>query len=116
MSRIDGSKPLNPGKLRDLIVITRKVVSSQNEYGEDVYTEEEVMRFFAHVRAMSGAELQRLEQRWAEARFVIETWFLTVQIDREWIATWGTRRLNILDAEDPEGMRRRTRMYAREVL
>lgn len=114
--RIDGTQPINLGQMRDLIVVTRNVVSGQNAYGEDVFTTEEVFRFHGYVRAMSGAEMQRLEQRLAASRFVIETHYINLAIDTTWIAVWGDRQLNILDAEDPDGMRKKTRMYAREVI
>lgn len=111
--RSDGSLPLNPGLLTDRLVIER-AAKSQNAYGEDVITWQPFMTLWCHVRALVGQEMQSVQQAWAEARFKIRTYYPPAEIRREDRAVWGSRVLDILDAEDPDGVRRELVIYARE--
>lgn len=111
--RSDGSLPLNPGLLNDRVVIQR-ATKTQNAYGEDVITWSPVMTIWAHVRAMVGQELQSVQQTFAEARFKLRTYYPQTPIKREDRAIWQGRTLDILDAEDPDGVRRELVIYARE--
>lgn len=113
MRRSDGSTPLDPGSLRDILVIQR-VAKTQNSYGEDVETWSDLMTLRAKVRAAQGRELESMQQTWAEARFKIRAPFPPVPIRREDKALWGTRTLDILDVEDPDGLRREIVIVARE--
>ena len=115
--RIDGSFPLDPGNLRDQIVI-QSPTHSQNSFGEQVISGwSEIATVWANVRAMTGRELERAQQRWAEARFRIRLPFYNgMTIQRDYRACWGTRKLNILDAEDPDGMRREIIAYCKELV
>lgn len=110
--RSDGSIPLDPGSMRDLLQIERPV-KTRNSFGEDVVTWTLVATVWANVRAMSGAEMERVQQRWALARFKVRTWYMA-GIEREYRILWGTRVLDILDAEDPGGLQRELVMTCQE--
>lgn len=110
----DGALPLDPGQLRDFIVIERKTITGQNDYGEDVIAWVEVCRLWCHVKAMVGRELEAMRTIHAEARFKIRSWYPAIVIQREDRARWGGRTLDILDAEDPDGVGRELVIYARE--
>jgi SPP1 family predicted phage head-tail adaptor len=113
--RLDGSLPLNPGKLRDYLTVQREM-SIANGYGEDSPLGfATVVEIWGNVRAMSGAEMERVQQRWADARFRIRTWFVPVEIRRADSIRWGTRTLDILDVEDPDGLRRELLITCREL-
>lgn len=115
--RLDGSLPLNYGGLRDQIVIQSPNVT-QNGFGENVISSwTDRVAGWANVRAMTGRELERVQQTWAEARFKVRmpyTNALTIQ--RDWRIAWGSRKLDILDCEDPDGMRREWIAYCKEIV
>jgi SPP1 family predicted phage head-tail adaptor len=113
--RIDGSYALNPGNLRHAITIQR-ASKTQNTYGEDVVTWPALLTAHAQIRAMQGRELEAYQQQWAEARWKIRMWLPDVTIMREDQIIWGTRTLDILDAEDPDGTGRTLEIVAREVV
>ncbi len=92
---------------RSRITISRKSVT-QNSYGEDVVTWTSLGSFWANIRALQGRELESMQQTWAEARFKIDMRFQRgTDFRRADKVTWGTRTLNILDAEDPDQRQRR---------
>ena len=113
--RNDGSLALNPGILRDQIVI-QSPVRSTNSYAElNITSWTDIATVYANVRAMTGRELESVQQRWAEARFKVRMPFMKdLTIQRDYRAAWGTRKLDILDVEDPDGMRRELIMYCKE--
>lgn len=113
--RVDGSFAFNPGLMRDKLVVQR-ATATQNSHGEDVQTWAAVFTIWGNVRAMQGRELEAAGQRWAEARFKVETWYPPTPIRRSDRILWGTRTLDVLDAEDPAGVRRSIVIYAREVV
>ena len=115
MRRLDGSLPLNPGLLRDLVIFQRPVKTADSIGGDAVTGYTEVARCWCLVRAMIGREMESVRQVWAEARFRIRTWFPSVTIQRADIGFWGDRRLDVLDAEDPDGRGRELVVYAREL-
>lgn len=113
MRRADGSQPLNPGSLRDRLVVQR-AAKTQNAYGEDVVSWQDLMSVWALVRAAQGRELEAMRQTWAEARFKIRMAYPPVPLRREDRLLWGARTLDILDVEDPDGLRREIVIVARE--
>ncbi|OFX13202.1 MAG: hypothetical protein A2Z18_11075 [Armatimonadetes bacterium RBG_16_58_9] len=107
------------GPYRHRITISRKTVSGQNSYGEDVsdYTTTAFGPFWAEVTALRGRELESARQTWAEARFRVRMRHQPgVTVRREDRITWGTRTLDILDAEDQAGRQREIVMYCRELV
>jgi SPP1 family predicted phage head-tail adaptor len=71
--------------------------------------------FWAEVRAMQGRELEASQQTWAEARFKVRMRYQPgVTINRKDRITWGSRTLDILDAEDPDGRKREFVMVCKE--
>ena len=113
--RLDTSLPLNPGNLRDWVVFQRPV-KTQNSMGEDVTTSYvPVVSCWCHVRALSGREMEAVQQIWAEARFRVRTWYVS-GLQRQDVGFWGDRRLDVLDAEDPDGRGREIVIFARELV
>jgi SPP1 family predicted phage head-tail adaptor len=100
--RSDGSKVLNPGLLRHRITWQEKTVTGQDSLGQNIYEWDDVLITPARVVALVGRELELAQQRWAEARFRVEMHYIT-GIKREMRGLWGTRYLNVIDAEDPWG-------------
>lgn len=111
--RIDGSKILNPGLLRHRIIWQQKAVSGQDSVGQDIYAWADFITTPARVTALSGRELEAAQQRWAEARFKIEMHY-TPAIEREMRGVWGSRYLDVIDAEDPWGTGMVLHVMARE--
>jgi SPP1 family predicted phage head-tail adaptor len=116
--RLDGSLPLNPGFLRERVTIQRKTVSGQNSRNEDTITYPAYLSCWMWIGALIGREFETAQQKWAEARFKCRmpyppSGFTIQRADR---IAWGSRTLDILDAEDPDGMRREIVIYAQEVL
>lgn len=109
---------MRSGQYDQRITVKEKDVTGQDAFGADEYTWTTVATFWAHIRAMQGRELETAQQTWADARFkVIMPWQQTVtSIKREHRITWGTRTLEILDAEDPTSLRREFIMYCREIV
>jgi head-tail adaptor len=116
MRRADGSFAFNPGTARDKLVAQRAISVTQDSRGQDVPVYGTLYTIWGNVRAMQGKELEAAGQRWAEARFKIETWTPPVPLQRSDRLLWGTRVLDILDAEDPAGAGRTILIYCREVL
>lgn len=114
MQRQDGSRPLDPGSLREQIVFQR-AVKTQDDIGQDVITWTDLLTMKMEVRAMQGRELESARQVWPEAQFKLRGWYPPTTIRREDRGLWGERVLDILDAEDPGGRRREIMMVAREL-
>jgi len=57
--------------------------------------------------------LEAAMQRWAEARFKIESQYVK-GIVRAMRGLWGDRYLDVIDAEDPFGTRMSLLIYAKE--
>jgi len=107
---------MRAGERGQYITIKEKTVSGQDSRGADEYTWTDVVSVWASIRPMSGREMEAAHQIWAEARF---RFFIEPYVDgiqRDMVITWGTRTLNILDVEDPSGMRKELHGYAKELV
>lgn len=96
------------GQRRTRIAFYRPTVTGQNASGEDLISNVKIGESWAQISQLTGRELQIAAQRFAEARFRIEignplTGFTPQREDH---ILWGSRRLNILDCEDPTQRRR----------
>ncbi len=114
--RVDGSSaPLNPGALRHLLTIRQKPSGAENTFGENTGEYATFATVYGSIRPLQGRELQAAQQRWADARFRIETQYLAGVTTAMDILDDEDRVLDILDVEDPEGCHNRLIMYCNEV-
>lgn len=111
--RVDGARVLNPGRLRDQIVI-QSPTKSQNSFGEDVVTWGTYATVRALVQSIPGREVEAVQQTWADAKYKIVTQWID-DVEREFRVLWGTKVLDILDVRDEAGTRTVLTMYAREL-
>ena len=111
--RVDGSTILNSGLLRHRITWQQKSVSGQDSAGQDIFTWLPVVTTQCSVTALSGRELEFANELWAEARLRIEMHYVST-IKREMRGVWGTRYLDVVDAEDPGGTRMVLQVIAKE--
>lgn len=107
---------MRAGLRRSRVTFYRPTVGSQNSSGEDVKTNVSLGSAWVAIKALEGRELERAQQLYAEARFRIEMEhpLTDYTLQRADIVTWGSRTLDILDAEDPNQQRRRVVMIAKE--
>ena len=111
--------PPTTGNLSERVTIQHKTVTTQDTYGQDTvsWTASTDGPYWALVEAMQGRELESVMQKWAEARFRVTIRFQSgVTINREDRLLWGSRTLDILDAEDPTQSRTWTVMVCRELV
>jgi SPP1 family predicted phage head-tail adaptor len=104
--RIDESYILNPGLMRQQITWQGQVVSGQNPNGEDVLTWGNVLTCKADITGLIGLELERAQQKWAEARYrIIQHYYkgLTDKMRVAWLIDGTMRYLDVLDISDPPG-------------
>lgn len=112
LPRFDGSIPLDPGALRHQLEIQRRVVDSS---GYDITSSwQTIHRGRFQVYAMSGKELESMQQRFADARYRIKGWAPSAPFEREDRIVWGPKYLDILDVVDPDGLGRTVSIVARE--
>jgi|SRR5579885_62316 len=108
---------LNPGEMREQIVWQRKVVTGQDGFGQDLYDWTDLLSCYAKVESLSGIELQREQQRWAEAQYRVRHQFTKGMRPKDRIA-WNndgtTQYLDVLDVSDREGLRMITTVVAKE--
>jgi head-tail adaptor len=84
------------------IVVCQRSVATQNSYGEDTTgTPTTVASLWASVVYLAGRELERVSQRWAEARYEIRCAWQPVTIKREHWVEWNGQTLDILDIRGP---------------
>lgn len=87
------------GKLRDPLTLQRRVIT-QNSSGEDHITWSTLGLYWGHVRLMGGREMEAVGQKWADAQFsIVASYRPDITIQREDRFSWGTRTLDILNAE-----------------
>lgn len=70
--RIDGGRVVNPGAFRHRIIWQEKAITGQDSFGQDIYSWRDVVSCSAQVRELQGRELQSAQQRWAEAKYMIQ--------------------------------------------
>lgn len=105
---------MQAGRLRTILTLLRKS-TTQTASGEDVVTWLALGTYRADVVPMAGREMESVGQIWAEARFKITTRLNpSITIKRADRFTWGTRTLDILDAEDVDQHRHQLTIYAKE--
>lgn len=108
-NRVDESYQLNPGVLRHQITWERKNVTGQNTYGEDELGSPEyhhVLTCRAQVRQLVGRELERVAQKWADAKYQIKQHYsvgLTPKMRISWYIDGSVTTLDVLDVQDPPG-------------
>jgi SPP1 family predicted phage head-tail adaptor len=107
---------MSAGARRQYVVIKQKTVTGQDSRGQDIYTWTTVATAWASINAISGREFAAVQQRWAEARFRFRIEPFIGNIGREMVIVWGSRMLNILDVEDPDGRRKAVEGYAAELV
>lgn len=108
-AKADGSEILNPGLLRHRITWQEQVVTSQDSYGQNVYTWQPVLTCRAQVQARGGMEMERAMQKWADAQFLITQHFspgLRAKMRILWYVDGETQILDVLGIDDPSGMGR----------
>lgn len=80
------------------ISVYAKNVIGQNSFGEDVLGPPILMLWtWASVDYLQGRELERVMQRWADARYKIRMRRNPVEIKREHWIEWHDQRIDILD-------------------
>lgn len=91
-------------------------VTTQNSSGEDIVTNSELGAAWVAIRPLRGQEREQGQQLTAEAQFEITMEHPLEQytLRSNDIATWGTRTLDLIVPEDPDGRRRQVVMYAKE--
>lgn len=108
--------PLNPGLLRHRIqVFAPADVPPGNTFNEPTAARSLVATTWANIQALQGRELQAVQQTFADARFRIETQYLAGITTAMQILDDEGRTLNVLDVQDPYGIRDRLVIYASEV-
>lgn len=102
---VDKPQTLSYRDLRDQLVFQRKTVSARNSYNEETVSWSNLLTVHAHVYALQGRELERVQQKWAEARFAARMSAIALDYDlrRADRVLWNTRSLDLLDIEDPFG-------------
>jgi head-tail adaptor len=102
---VDKPQNLSYRDLRDQIVFQRKTVTGRNAYNEETVAWTTLLTAHAYVYALQGRELERVQQKWAEARFGARLSAIALDYDlrRADRVLWGTRSLDLLDIEDPFG-------------
>lgn len=83
------------------ITIRAKNVQGQNSFGEDELGDPLVVcAVWAAVEYLQGRELDRVSQRWAEAKYRISMRdFPGIEIKREHWVEWNAQTLDILDVQ-----------------
>jgi head-tail adaptor len=83
------------------ISIYRRNDPGQNSFGEDVPSTPTTVAssISADVRCLAGRELERVSQRWAEARYKIRIGWQPSEIKREDYISWNGQTLDILDVQ-----------------
>lgn len=90
---------MQAGKFRTPLTLKRNSIT-QNSSGEDVITPTTLGVYWADVQPMTGREMEAVSQRWAEARFRITARYRPdIEMRRADHLYWGTRTLDVLDAE-----------------
>lgn len=110
---------MQAGKLDQRITIQHKTVTGQNSVGADTvsWTTNTSGPYWAEIRPLRGREEQINEQRWAETWWTIRMRFpRDITVKREDRILWGTRILDIKDAEDThaEGRARELKLTCKE--
>lgn len=98
------------------VTFYRRTITGQNASGEDVYLNVTLGSAWVEIKALDGKEIEKGQQLKAEARFRIDmdhplSQYTLRRADR---ITWGSRTLDILDVEDPTGLRRQLTILAKE--
>ncbi len=107
---------MRAGTYRHRLTLVSRTVTSQDSHGQDVTARTVIGTYWGEVRALQGREMQAAQQKWSDAKFRVETRYqpgVSFSTDRS--IEWGSRTLDILSAEDPDGMQRRMVIYCREV-
>jgi len=110
---------MRAGALRSRVTVQRKTITAQNSDGADVvdWTLDVDGPFWATIDALQGRQLEAMQQIWAEARFRVTIRYQEgVPIARADRLLWGTRILDILDAEDPDQRKRQVVMICKELV
>ena len=108
---------LNPGTLRHQITWQGRTVSGQDSFGTDVSTPRDLLTCKAEVLGMQGRELIAAQQIWADARYKIRQHYYSGLKPDMRIAWWidgETRVLDVLDIQDPTGLRQVQVIYAKD--
>lgn len=114
-NRVNGAPIVNPGLFQHRITWEQKVVTGQDDLGQDEYAWEPMLTTKCQALARAGNEKELAFQRWAEAQFLFKMNFVDHDaIKREMRGIWGTRTMNVIDAEDPYGTRAWTHVVAKE--
>lgn len=98
---------MNPGDLRTSVQIQGKTITGHDTIGQPVFTWTTIATYWAKDEDAPGRETWRYWQMQAEAQGVLVMHYPAVTIKRDMRALAGTRVLNILDARDPDGDKRR---------
>ena len=106
-------EPLDPASLNQRITINEKSEGAQDSLGQPTITWPAKQACYARVEALQGRELEAAQQTWAEARWRVTTHYIS-GIDTTMRITWGSRTLEIIDAEDPNGLQERLVMTCKE--
>ena len=103
----------NPGRWNQRITITQKTEGTQDSFGAPATTWATYQACYASVVAMQGRELEAAQQTFKDARLKVTTHYLA-GVTTAMRITWGDRTLEILDAEDPTGLRESSVMTCKE--
>ena len=110
---------MRAGTLRCQVTLQHKTILSQDTFGQDVvsWTADTDGPFWAMIDALQGRQLEAAQQTWAEARLRVTIRYQPgVTIERADRLLWGSRVLDILDAEDPSQRKRKVVMICRELV
>lgn len=107
---------MRAGPRNQRVTIYRPTVTGQNSSGEDIVENLDIGGAWVHIERLTGRELERAQQLQAEAQFRItaDSPLGSFEIQRKDLIGWGSRTLNILDAEDPNQRRRELAILAKE--
>ncbi len=104
----------NPGDFRTQVTFQARTVTSQDSYGQDVFTWATQFTGWFSVTATEGREIEAAKQLNAEAKYRMVGHYPPVTIKREWRAVLEDRMLNVIDAGDAWGTRRWIVVQAKE--
>lgn len=107
---------MRAGQLRQRITVYEKTVTGQDTYGKPTFTWAEIGAFWCSILALTGRELDSMQQRFAEARYKITLRKQpNITFRRAMRVVWGSRDpLDILDVQDTGGIRPEVVIYAKD--
>jgi hypothetical protein len=108
---------MRTGQRDQLVHFYRKTITGQDSYGQDILgTPTDLGEAWATVRWLAGGEAQRLQQRWAEARYSLNIRPMDSTLKPSDYATWNEQTLELLDVQGPGSRAREWIIIAKDYI